>query len=250
MERVSVIIPSRKERYLDKTINDIFNKFGGEYEVIVTLDGYNDKRAGSVKYIHNKEPRGMRTAINQAVGMATGKYIMKLDAHCMVDEGIDLKLIENHHENWVQIPRRKRLDARRWELIDNGKPDVDYMYLNKHMVGIADNVKNRNGKLKTVLIDDTETFQGSCYFMAREYFDKLGLLDAVNFSGSGNEAQEITFRVLSDGGRVVRNKKTWYAHARNGRYYSTDRSKSREYIKKVASDYREGKGFQEIGPCQ
>ncbi len=38
-----------------------------------------------------QEAKGMRTAINQAVAIAKGKYIMKLDAHCMVDEGIDEK---------------------------------------------------------------------------------------------------------------------------------------------------------------
>lgn len=229
---VSVIIPARKERFLDDTIREIQEKFVGTYEIIVTLDGYDTDRIDGVRYIHNKEARGMRTAINQAVAEARGTYIMKLDAHCMLDEGIDIKLRTDHKDNWVQIPRRKRLDAKRWELINDDRPDIDYMYLSDFM-GIVCRGKNKDMGLKTKLIDDIETFQGSCYFIKRDYFNKLGLLDDKNFGGNGHEAQEITLKCLHDGGRVVRNKKTWYGHARLGRFYSKEESnidRSRAYI--------------------
>ena len=229
---VSVIIPARAERWLNKTIDEIKTKFGGDFEIIVTLEGKpKSKLPEGVTYIHNKEPKGMRTAINQAVAKAKGKYIMKLDAHCMLDKNIDLKLIKEHKKGWVQIPRRKRLDAHKWELI-TGRRDIDYMKISMpDFIGTV--VHRSNNKL----IEGTGTFQGSCYFIERDYFHKLGLLDDVNFSGSGNEAQEITLKVLHDGGSVIRNKKTWYAHSRTYRYYKTDRTKSREYIKVLAKKY-------------
>jgi hypothetical protein len=56
-------------------------------------------------------------------------------------------------------------------------------------------------------LDDTESFQGSCYFISKEYYNKLKLLDE-NFGGSGHEAQEISSIVLHNNGRIIRNKKT------------------------------------------
>lgn len=234
---VSIIIPSRKERFLDLTIEGLRDNLRGDYEIVVTLDGKpKSDLPDGVEYIYNKEPKGMRTAINQAVEIANGEYLMKLDAHCMVDEGIDLKLLKEHKPKWVQIPRRKRLDAHKWELI-KGRTDIDYMYIDKNFIGRKAGGKNIDLDLRKVLIDDTETFQGSCYFIRKDFFLDIGLLDDENFAGSGNEAQEISLKVRNAGGRVIRNKRTWYAHARISRFYSTDRSKSREAIRDLAKQY-------------
>ena len=230
---VSVIIPARKEPYLNRTIQEIQDKFQGDYEIIVILDGENALRINDVAYIYNKEPLGMRTSINKGVAIASGKYIMKLDAHCMLDEGIDLKLIADHQPNWVQIPTRKRLNARKWELMETDRADINYMALTPDFVGFKDGRKNKDLELVKKLLDDTETFQGSCYFIEKDYFSKLGLLDDKNFAGSGHEAQEIGLKVKRDGGRIVRNKKTWYAHARLSRNFSVDKTKSREYIHEI-----------------
>jgi glycosyltransferase involved in cell wall biosynthesis len=218
---VSCIIPAIKEPYLDKTVSDVRNKARGDIEVIVIED------------------RPMRTAINEGVARATGKYIMKLDAHCMLDEGFDEKLVAEHQPNWVQVPRRKRFDPKKWELTDLDSPDVDYMFI-QDLRGYKDNAKNRDPELKKVLIDDTEVFQGSCYFMERDYFLKLGLLDDVNFGKMGCEAIEVALKVRHNGGRVVVNKKTWYAHAHLGRHYAgstQEREKSREYLGILMKQY-------------
>lgn len=231
---VSVIIPARKERLLNQTIREIQTKFKGEFEIIVILDGGDADRIDGVRYIYNKEAKGMRTAINQGVVSAKGKYIMKLDAHCMLDEGIDEKLKVVHQENWIQTPRRKRLDHVRWVLTDQDKPDIDYTFLGKNFKGHKDNEKNRDPKLKKILIDDTQTFQGSCYFITRDYFNKLGLLDDKHFGKIGSEAIEISLKCRSNGGRVVVNKTTWYAHAHMGAHYAggtQEREKSRQYMK-------------------
>lgn len=189
---ISIIIASKKEEYLDKTVEDIRKKAQGEIEIIVVKD------------------KPMRTAINEGVAQAKGKYILKTDAHCMFDEGFDIKLIQFHQPNWVQTPRRKRLDAENWKLIE-GSPDVDYMMIHKGK-GYKNNAKNLDLELKNKLIDDLPIFQGSCWFMEREYFKHLGLLDDVNFGGMGSEALEVCLKCRADGGRVIVNKTTWYAH--------------------------------------
>jgi len=236
-DKVSVIIPSRNELYLQHTIEDIKAKFTGSYEIIVVLDGVDDKRIQGVKYIFNPSPKGMRTAINQGVAKANGKYLLKLDAHCLLDKSIDEKLKRVHQNNWVQTPRRKRFDPKTWSLIDLDKPDIDYMVIGKGFKGHKDNDKNRNPKYKKILLDDTEVFQGSCYFITKKFFTSMGLLDDVNFGKMGSEAIEICLKVRNAGGRVIINKTTWYAHARLGRRYtgsSQEMDKSREYIKVFA----------------
>jgi glycosyltransferase involved in cell wall biosynthesis len=237
MESVSVIIPSRNESFLNQTIFDIQKKFKGDYEIIVTLDGAWAEPVDGVRYIYNKTARGMRTAINQGVAKASGKFILKLDAHCMVDKGIDEKLKTVHRDNWVQTPSRKRFDPYKWVLTDLDKPDTDYMFIGGSFKGHKANDKNRDPELKKKLIDDTEVFQGSCYFMTKDFFNKLGLLDDKNFGQMGSEAIEIALKCRHASGRVIINKTTWYAHAHIGAHYSggrQEREKSREYIKKLA----------------
>src|SRR3989344_876103 len=97
---ISVIISSRSNLYLQKTVDDVLNKAKGEVEVIVVLDGYwpevllkDDKR---VIVIHHGELRsnfGLRTSVNRGVSVSRGEYIMKIDDHCALDEGFDVKLV-------------------------------------------------------------------------------------------------------------------------------------------------------------
>jgi glycosyltransferase involved in cell wall biosynthesis len=239
---VSVIIPARKERFLDRTIDEIFKKADGPIEIVVALDGEDVPRKDNVKYVLSEPAVGMRTSINKAVKIATGRFIMKLDAHCALSKGFDTVLKENHEPKRIQIPRRKRLHAKSWTLIEDGRPDIDYMYLTEDLMGRICGGKNLDQELKKKEIDEIESFQGSCYFMEREYFHELGLLDDVNFGGSGHESQEITFKCWMNGGKVVRNKRTWYAHARLGRFYNdndSQRDKSRKFIHVLYKQYKQ-----------
>lgn len=234
MADLSVVIPARNEPYLQKTIDDIFLKSRGDTEVIAILDGYwpdpplkdNDK----LHIIHRGESRGMRDAITSAVEMSQAKYVMKLDAHCMLSEGFDLELMKASQPNWVQVPRRKRLLPETWELEEQpGRPDVDYMYLTypyadaKHDIfGAGDKKYGLHGKnwdawnkredLKAILIDDLMTAQGSAYFMERAYFHELELLDQATYGRFRDEFMEVGLKCWLSGGRVVVNKNCWYAH--------------------------------------
>jgi len=125
--RLSVVIPSRVDEYLNRTIEDLLKKAEEDIEIIVVLDGYwtaifDDKR---VKVVHFGQHRGMRDAINAGMRIATGDYVMKTDEHCMFDQGFDKKLKADCEDGWVVIPRRKRLDAEKWELINDGRSDID-----------------------------------------------------------------------------------------------------------------------------
>lgn len=224
---LSVVIPTRNEVFLNKTILDVLEKAESEIEVIPILEGYwpddlvNDPR---VNYLHHSQAKGMRTAINNGVAMARGKYIMKLDGHCMLDQGFDVKLLEHIEPNWIVIPRRKRLDAENWKIQDVGKPDVDYEYI-EHP-----NYKGIKGQVWTQRIlerqdpkydiDENMTFQGSCWVMHRtHYTDFLGGMNPYGYGQFVREAQEIGLKTWLGGGRVMINKKTWYAHLHKGKKY-------------------------------
>lgn len=232
---VSVFIPARNEIFLHKTIKDLLAKARGEIEIIAVLDGYwppsdqliDDPR---VIYLHFGQSRGMRNAINSAVAIAKGEYLMKLDAHCMLDEGFDLKLIADRPEyekeigndNWIVIPRRLRLDAENWILQEVGKPPIDYEYLSSPVdAGIKGNKwDQRTRERMDVLIDETMSFQGSCWFMTKNhYVNRLGGMSPVGYGQFVREAQEIGLKTFLSGGRVYTNKKTWYAHLHKGKTY-------------------------------
>lgn len=228
---ISIIIPSRNEQFLQPTIKDLLAKAEGDIEIVVILDGYwpdppleDDPR---VVVLHRGESKGMRNGITSAAKIASGEYLMKLDAHCIVDQGFDTKLKADMEDNWVVIPRRKRLDAENWCIQDVGKPDIDAMYLSYPSPGDDFGGAAINGKLwtqrtldrKEVLVDDEMSFQGSCWFMKREYFFELELMDEVNYGRFWNEAQEIGLKCWLSGGEVKRNKKTWYAHLHKGKKY-------------------------------
>lgn len=226
---ISILIPSRNEKFLNPTIVSLLDNAEGEIEVIVVLDGYwtppsDDPR---VRYIHRGQPLGMRAGINAAAAIARGEFLFKIDAHCMVDQGYDVKLAADCPPNTVVIPRRKRLDADAWEIQDVGKPDVDYMYLayaddpndfgGPGLNGKNWDTKNADPALRSVLIDDVMSAQGSAWFMRKEYFTFLELMDEESYGTFWNEAQEIMLKAWLSGGRCIVNKKTWYAHLHKGK---------------------------------
>ncbi len=235
MAKVSVIIPARNEIFLRETIDDIHLHATGDIEVIAVLDGYwpdpplseyNDK---STRIIHRSTPHGMRAAINAAANIATGKYLLKCDAHCMFAGGFDETLKTYCDDNWVVIPARYSLDAENWRIDDNGKPRRDYHYLcypdpNKdHDVGMHGVEWWDRGKQRLdpqYDIDDNMSFQGSCWFMTSDHFhNRLHGMSEVGYGTFTQEPQEIGLKTWLGGGAVKVNKKTWYAHLHKGSHY-------------------------------
>lgn len=248
---VSVLIPARNEIFLEKTIQDLLAKAKGEIEIIVVLDGYwpveqnrehwstpdiiDDPR---VIYIHRSVSHGMRDAINSAAKIARGEYLLKSDAHCMYDEGWDEKLkadvsyykthTDDKNDNWIVIPRRHRLDPERWtfnELDRPDKPPIDYEFIScrdeKGVKGVIWNERTKERMDKPeYLIDETLSFQGSCWFMTKNhYLNRLGGMNEEGYGPFVREAQEIGLKTWLSGGRVYVNKKTWYAHLHKGPTY-------------------------------
>ncbi len=240
MSKLSVIIPSRGnpdgsgERFLAKTIDDIFDKAAGDVEVIAALDGYwpdppLDDRP-NLSIVHLGSGPGMRAVVNAAVAIAKGDFLMKCDAHCMFAEGFDEALKGDCDGDWVVIPGRHSLDAERWAIDHNGKSRRDYHYLDfpsptkphdAGMHGVEWPQRSRERADNPAYdIDDTMSFQGSCWFMHKKWYDDF--LHGLHEEGYGTfsqEPQEIGNKTWLGGGAVKVNKKTWYAHLHKGKTY-------------------------------
>lgn len=221
LNMVSIIIPSKNEKYLEKTIRSVLENATGEIEVLPVLDGYEPPEIILDPRVHYVRVNsvGMRAAINAAAAVAKGEYLMKLDAHCMVAKGFDQALSADCEENWVVIPRRYRLDPDNW-CINQEKEAVDYehfIYPRKfNPISLHGwRWQERGAARKDILIDDNLTFQGSCWFMTKKHFERNGFLQVEGYNGlPQQEAEEIGLTTWLSGGRVVVNKKTWYAHHR------------------------------------
>lgn len=224
---VSVVIPSRSDTYLQRTVSDLLEKAEGEVEVIVVYDGRwpdpilkDDPRLVQVHHGVLTDNPGMRASINAGVAIARGEYLLIIDEQCMVDQGYDVKLAADCEDDWVIVPRRKRLDADKWELINDGRPDIDYMYVEYPYAKPLDKTQGLHGaewkrpERAGNTLDYTPTMQGSCYFMKKSYWVDL---DDTNYGTFTQEAQEVSNRVWLSGGQVRVNKKTWYAHFHKGK---------------------------------
>lgn len=239
MPAITVIIPARNEIFLTKTIQDVIEKSVLDTEVYAMLEGYWPDEIVEherVHYVHFPQPRGLRGALNAGVALARSKFVMKLDAHCMLAHGWDKVLAETCEDNWVCVPTRKRLDAENWTTIEDGRHDVNYQYIsieNDELDGKQWNQKNRDRSLDAVRVDDIISCQGSCMFLPRDWWYELELLDDENYGTFRKDPQEAMFKCWTAGGRCVRVKDTWYAHLHKGKRYGRMYAPSRR-------DWRKG----------
>lgn len=226
MSKVSVLIPCRfgtdNNEYLTRTIKDLYTTAAGEIEVIVVLDGpckgYKSLRYKGLTTLRNKTVKGRRYSTNKAAAAATGKYIMKIDAHCTIGEGWDEILAADCADNWIVIPRRYWFDAPTWSITDKKYVDaMSYIYpfyrpYKPRLAARPDRERQERDKDK-MLVEDMG-FQGSAWFMTKEHWERIGEMDEYGYGTFYGEPEEIGLKTQlgPSGGKVMRNKNTWYAH--------------------------------------
>lgn len=223
MSKVSILIPTREEPYLRRTVKGLLDNAAGEVEVIITLDGpqkvnlHDDPRIVILKH---DRPKGRRQATNTAVRAATGKYIMKIDAHCTVGEGYDEILKADCEDNWIVAPKRFNLDVNNWKVMAPRPKPVEanyliYPYLNPYRPKLTCRPwPGRSEARKEMLIDEDMSFMGACWFMHKSHWERLGEMEDEGYGTFVNEPEEICLKTQLGPweGKVMRNKKTWYAH--------------------------------------
>lgn len=212
---VSVIIPARNEKLLASTVQSVLNTTI-DVEVIIVLDGPTQYEVPKgCQVIEHPEPQGIRKSINRAVERASGDYLLKVDAHCIfADHFVNELLCACEEDNWIVVARRYTLNPETMKPMPRA---VDYYYLScpwthpKAFMMQSCPWIGRTEAWADKPIDDLMCFQGSMWFMPFNHFDWFGQL-SENLTYA--EHHELSMETWLSGGRVMIDKKTWYAHPR------------------------------------
>lgn len=259
MSKVSILIPSRNEKWLQKTVDNIYENATGEFEVIIGLNGSTEYMLKgdypNLTILYESKDIGLKPMINMLANVATGKYIYKSDAHCAFSKGFDEVLQKDMQDDWIVTPRFYVLDKETWKWQD--ERFYDYFYLCCPFTdpkGLRFKAgghwpERTQERLKTCPdIDETPQIHGSGWFVNREYF--LNVLGGFPETDPFGHAQEPIWLALKNwliGGKVMVNKNCWYAHLHqnsNERGYPEDRSHTERTYNETAAYWLQHEGFE------
>ena len=228
--------------FLAKTVEDILAHIEGNTEILVGLDGKWADSAVSdnkrITIVYYPEAIGQRAMSNRLTEISTAKYIMKVDAHCSFDQGFDVKMMRAFEElgdNVTMVPIMRNLHAFNWVCPDGhiryqgpsgpckecGKETTrDVVWIPKKSPQSTSYSFDPEphfqyfGEYKakqTAELSETMSLQGSCFMLTRERYWTLGISDEA-FGSWGSQGIEVACKTWLSGGRVIVNKRTWYAH--------------------------------------
>tara|TARA_Y100000310_G_scaffold293028_1_gene322299 strand:+ start:1247 stop:4210 length:2964 start_codon:yes stop_codon:yes gene_type:complete len=234
---ISVIMPARNEKYMQKTLDGLAENMTTPYEVLVGLDNYTPdppiKEADNLTIYHSKERVGTRVLLNKLISMAKGKYLLRLDPHCLIAKGMDTELLSVHKPGNTIVPSWYQLDAEKW--IRRESTRCDYRYLT-HPIDEDGGLRSLRWpgltkKYSHIKVDEVMTCSGSVWLVDKEEFLSWGGLDE-NHGQIGQEGVEIACKTWLSGGRLLVNKNTWYAHYNRGKApYAIGRSQRKISLK-------------------
>lgn len=246
---LSVIIPARNEMFLANTVEDVLQNARADTEVIAVCDGaWPDPPLPDhprLTVVHPSVSIGQRAATNLGARVSQAKYIMKLDAHCALDEGFDVKLMADCQPDWTMIPTMYSLHVFDWLCGQCGHrtyqgsrpPFCDQCHSQDLRIAMVWKKRRsrmsqtwrfdktlqfqfwrRLAKRQTGPLLETMSFIGACMFMERDRFWALGGMDEKHGSW-GQFGTEWACKSWLSGGKLITSCKTWFAHlARTGNF--------------------------------
>lgn len=216
--KLSVIIPSYKDPLLNNTMQSILDNFETDYEIIPIIDGYDPPelvKHNRIKPIILKDNVGMREAINIGVKASVGEYLMRADEHIMFCKGYDKIITDSIKDNQIMSGIRRFLDPVKWEIMeDMGQIVYEKLIIRQNPTKFtAVNWRSRERERKDIMVDETMAMQGSNWFMARSWWDKvIKRLDSEGYGTLYQDSTEMQFKTWNAGGQLMVNKNAWYAH--------------------------------------
>lgn len=215
MPTLSILIPSRSEKYLQQTIDDIFKHSTADTEVIVFLDevgssieeiyeSLHSKHHGRIGIFYSHESMGQRAATNELAKQSKSKYIIKCDAHMSFAHGFDTQMIKDMQPNMVMTAMMCPLRVTDWQILP--QPCTKKYVFDKDFVMKYEKPSDEKEDLV-----ETLTIPGSLFMVERENYWKWNLCDE-GFGSWGFQGVETALKTWFNGGRVVTNKNTYYGH--------------------------------------
>ncbi len=245
MPDLSVIVPGRNELFMKQTVENVLANMRGDSEVIAVCDGYWPdpplQDHPRLKVIHHTEAVGQRAATNDGAKLSRAKFVMKLDAHCSVDEGFDVKLMHDCQPDWCLVPAMHHLHAFDWQCKTCGrrtyqgskpsqcetpcrstdfemvivwkpkhnKPHISYRF-DRNLQFEYWNDHAKRPECQGPLVE-TMSFIGACMFLERDRFWSLGGMDEEHGSW-GQFGTEWACKSWLSGGKLIGTRNTWFAH--------------------------------------
>lgn len=217
---LSILIPARNEKYLQQTIEDVKEHAKGEIEVLTEEDS----------------GIGQRALINKLAGRAKGEYLMKLDAHCSLSNGFDVKLLEAMDDKTIMAPTMLPLDAERWTI----SPPARNMFCFDTDLVVQLDLKNDSDEM----LIETMCLHGSAWVVAKKTFFDWNLCDET-LGSWGHQGTELGIKAYLNGGRCITNRNAYYGHLFRTKEEDFPYERSKEDIRKVhdvfVKKFRNGK---------
>lgn len=252
MKDLAILIPSRREMFLQETVDDILKHREADTEIIVTLDGDWPIKAlrqnERLNVIYVNKSIGQRAATNIACRLTKAKYVMKIDAHCAFDQGFDKKMIEGFKktgDNVTMVPIMRNLWAFDWKCYHCGWKKYQGPTPKE-----CEDCKKTDRIKRKMIWEGKERPQSTSYCFDSEphfqYFNewtktpkyqeqlKTKFTETMSLQGScfmttrdnywelelcdekagswGNQGIEVALSTWLTGNRVLVNHNTWYAH--------------------------------------
>ena len=250
MPDLSVIITARNEMWLQRTIDDVLKNAILDTELIVVLDGYWPPEPipdhPKLTLVHHTTGVGQRAGVNEAARLARAPYLMKLDAHCAMDQGFDAKLLKPYQDkeigqDVVTIPRLYNLHVFDWICDTCGRrsyqgptplhcPDckgtphrrdpiwkprlnrrTDFARFDSepHFQYWSDYEKRPAAKGH---LADVMCCVGACWLVPRRHYWRVFDGMDESYGSWGSMGIELACKAWLCGGRQIVNKDTWYSH--------------------------------------
>lgn len=250
---LAVLIVGRNERFYAHTVRDVVAHCQGDTEIVAVLDGPPDPSFEPIdpfptlRVIRNEAPIGQRQSINLAARSTTAPYLMKLDAHCSVDNGFDVKLLQPYRDGELDqrtttIPRMYNLHVIDWvcdlcghrryqgptpeSCLNTGCPSKAFhreVIWQPRLHKLTDfarfdpdlhfqyfySYKHRPAAQGDLV--DVMCCVGAGWMLPHTFYDEIGGMDEAHGSW-GQMGVELACKSWLSGGRQVVNKRTWFAH--------------------------------------
>ena len=187
---VSVIIADLCEKHLPETVENLRATAEGPIEILVKSDD---------------ESKGMRHCLNVLARQAKGKYLFKLDGHCIMSQGWDVKLKEVCKDpKDMAVCRIKEIDGQTWTVREKGfsfvtiRPDLS-------IISCGDFVDDDPDTAETMASIGCGWMIHKDRFMALEMnWEDLGRY--------GNLGAEWALKIWLSGGRLLVNRHVTCGH--------------------------------------
>lgn len=241
MYDLDVLVPSRNEMFLKRTVEDVLSHIEGNTGIIVVADGaWPDPPLEDhprVRMIYHSVSIGQRAATNEAARLSEAKWVMKLDAHCAVGQGFDRIMMEDIKDDWTLAPTMYNLHAFDWvcqscgfrkyqgptpkacdkcggefqrEMIWQPKrsPETTAMRFDKDLKFQYWSQYKRRQKGDCV---ETMSILGACWMVSRERYIRYDFCDEGHGSW-GQQGTEVALKSWLSGGCLMVTRRTWFAH--------------------------------------